>query len=578
MKIESRFSTRLALTAALLIIGAVSIQSAAFEFVYDDFGQIVYNPRVQSWKLAWGNFTSHVWAHTGDVALYYRPAFMIWLTANHSLFGLDPLFWHLSAIALYLASCLLLCFFACRLTESRGIAVIAVLLFGLHPAHVETVAWVSGATESLLGVMLLGSLLCYWKHQDSGRPRMSGWLVASLILGFLAVLTKETALVLPGLIICYEWIFHGGQTSRKARCWSAARAAAPYVLISIVFLVMRALALKRLAPPRTSSGLLSVLLAWPQVIAFYLGHILVPFRLSVFYHPLAVEHPEMRNFILPLLIVSAMAAALYYGSRCSQTFAFLSLWCAIMLVPMLNVTLWSNLESVHDRYLFLPSAAYCLMMAMAMARLWEVHRTYMITALLLITAGYIYVTENEIQYWRNDYELAQHGVTISPGHPIAAQLLGNTYIRQGRTADAIPWLVESLKANPRSARTLTDLSYCYSERNALPLAEESITTAISLKRSDPRAHLVLGMIRLKQNRLAEAEAVLRRGIQLQNKLTPGNEELFHYHLGDVLYAKGDPEGAIREYQLELRNDPAADPAVVPARERISQIEHALHQP
>jgi len=564
--------------AVLLITAAVYLPSAIFEFAYDDFGQIVYNPRIQSWNLTWSNFTSHVWAHTGDLPLYYRPVFILWLTANYSLFGLNPLFWHLAAIALHLAACVLLYVFAWRLTEEKWVAGVAVLLFGLHPAHVEAVAWVSGATEPLLAVLLFGSLLCYLKHRDSGRPGMTGSLAASRLLAFLAVLVKETALIMPALIFSFEWAFPTGKVSWKRRLWPAICAALPYVPISLAYLVMRALALKSVTPPRTTVGLRSVLLAWPQVVAFYTAHMLFPFRLSVFYNPLIVAHPGLWNFILPLTMIAAGAAALLYGSRRSRVFAFLSLWCAVMLVPMLNVTLWSNLENVHDRYLYLPSAAYCLMVAVVLARLRELHHTRSVLAVLIvIAAGYIYVTEQEIQYWRNDYELAQRGATVSPGHAIATQLLGNAYIRQGRIEAAIPWLVESAERNPYSVQTLCNLSYCYYEMNALPTAEECIAKAISLKGSEPRAHLVLGIIRSKQNRLAEAEAEIRRGLQLHRQLTSGGEVLFHYYLGNVLYAKGDMQGAMSEYRLELRNNPTFDPAVASAQARIDQLEQSQFQ-
>jgi tetratricopeptide (TPR) repeat protein len=567
-----------ATAAALLVIGVAYIQCAAFEFAYDDFGQIVFNPRVQSWKLGWSNFTSHVWAHTGDLPLYYRPLFMLWLTANHALFGLNPLFWHVAAVGLYLGSCLLLYLFACHLTEDRWVAVVAVLLFGLHPAHVEAVAWVSGTTESLLAVLLLGSLLCYLRHRNAGSAGMSVWLAASLFLAFLAVLTKETALIIPGLIFAYEWSFQRTGVSWRERLRPAIRAALLYVPVSLAFLVIRFLALKSLTPPHTTIGLRSVLFAWPQAIAFYTAHMLLPLRLSVFYNPLVVTHPGWQNFILPLAVSAAVAGALYYGSRRSQVFMFLALWCAMMLIPMLNVTLWANLENVHDRYLFLPSAAYCLIIALLLSRLREMKYTKSALAVLIVLAGgYIYLTEQGIGYWRNDYELAQRGVAVSPGHPIAAQLLGNAYIRQGSVKSAVPWLVEALEGNPKSVQTACSLAFCYSQMNALRLAEEAATRAISLKESEPRAHLVMGIVRLKQNRLEEAEAEIRQGIQLQDRLTSGSAVLFHSYLGDVLYARGDLQRAVVEYRLELRNNPDVDPAYSRALARVGQIEEQLRQ-
>jgi len=561
-----------AIAAALLLTAAAYLQSAVFEFAYDDYGQIVYNPRVQSWKLVWSNFTSHVWAHTGDLALYYRPVFMLWLAANYALFGLHPLFWHLTTVGLHLAACGLFYVFARRLTENQWTAVIATLLFGLHPAHVEAVAWISGATESLLAVLLFGSLLCYLRHRDSGKRGMTGSLAGSLVLAFLAALTKESALVLPGLIFSYEWAFYRASPSWKDRLRSAVRAMLPYVPVSAAYLVVRALVLKSAVPEQNMAGYRAVLLAWPEAIAFYIGHVLFPVHLSVFYKPLLVFHPGWQNFVLPLMAVAAGAGALYYGSRRSRVFAFLSLWCITLLVPMLNVTLWNNLENVHDRYLYLPSAAYCLILAMLLSRLKDLHHTRTVAAVLvLIAGGYIYVTEREMRYFRNDYELAHHGVALSPDHPIALQLLGNSFIRQGRVAEAVPWLVDGIGVDPKNVQTLLSLGFCYSEMDNLLLAEESITRAIALKGSEPRAHLLLGMVRLKQNRLTEAEAEIRLGLRLQRQLLSEGETLYHYYLGNVLYAKGDVQGAVGEYLLETRNNPANDPAVATAQARLEEI-------
>ena len=141
---------RLALGAALLITTAVYLQAVFFDFVYDDFAQIVYNPRIKSWHLALSYFTSHIWVQTGSLALYYRPVFMLWLRANHALFGLDPLWWHILVIVLHLGACCLLYIFSRRLTQDRWVSVVAVTLFGLHPIHIEGVVWVSGATEPLI--------------------------------------------------------------------------------------------------------------------------------------------------------------------------------------------------------------------------------------------------------------------------------------------------------------------------------------------------------------------------------------------------------------------------------------------
>jgi tetratricopeptide (TPR) repeat protein len=438
---------------------------------------------------------------------------------------------------------------------------------------VESVAWISGATEPLLAALLLGSLLAYMKHRDSNKTKTDRWHVTSLLLASLAVMAKETALIMPAIIFTYDWIF-GQHDARKIRLWSAVRAAVPFGFISAGFLILRTVALKSVAPPRAASGLGPVVLAWPEVVEFYSAHTLFPVRLSVFYKLFTVSSPGLRNFGLPLMLVLAVAAVLCYASRRSRALTFLSAWYAIMMVPILNVTLWSNAENVHDRYLYLPSAALCLMLASLLSRMRALgYCKTALAALIAIAVGYGFVTVRELQYWSDDYVLGQHGMSVSPGHPLAPQLVGNLYIRQQRVPEAIPYLVDALNAQPDNVTTLCSLGFCYAEVGALRLAEECITKALRVDGAEPRAHLVLGIVRFKQQRLDEAETEFRRGIELQHVST--GILLLHYYLGNVLYAKGNVQGARYEYQLELRNDPAIDPAFDAAQTQIGLIERLL---
>jgi protein O-mannosyl-transferase len=563
-----------ALCVSLLIVAAAYLQAIFFEFVYDDFEQIVYNPGIKSWDLALGYFKSHVWAQTGGVALYYRPLFMLWLTANHALFGLNPLYWHVAAIALHLLSCALLYFFVCRLTADRWVAVVAVLLFGLHPAHVESVAWVSGTTDTLSSVLLLGALLCYLRQRDSWATKVAVWRLTSLVLACLAVLAKEMALVIPALIFSYEWIFPQRDASRKERLVHAVRAAVPYALISIGYLIVRALALQRMTPPHTNAEFGSVLLAWPRVLMFYLIHALFPFRLSVFTNLVTVKHPGLENFVLPVVLLSLGLAVVCYGSGRSRVFAFLSAWCAIMVVPMLSVTFLYSVENVHDRYLYLLLAGLCIMLASLLARLREIGSSRSAhAALIAIAAGYTFVTVRESRYWADDIALAEHGIALARGHPLAPQVLGNAYIRQGQIREAIPYLLDSLDAMPDNVDSLCSLAICYSEIDAFPLAQEQLAKAIARDPLNPRAHQILGIIRLRQNRLEEAEAEIRRAIELKHG--PNAMLQSHYYLGEVLYAQGNAQGAMREYRLEVLNDPAFNSAVAAAQTRIDQLERQL---
>lgn len=208
--------TWMLLTLVLTLAFGAYSGSLNFEFVHDDRGQIVDNPAVHSWDYVRQYFTAHVWAHVDpkETGNYYRPLFLLWLRFNHMLFGLHPWRWHLSTILVHLGVTLCVYFLACRILKERLTAILAAILFGVHPVHIEAVAWVSGVTEPLLGVLFISSFLCYLRALES-RETARRWIGLSLVLFALALLEKETAIMLPALAFAYEWIYwEGVQTSQ----------------------------------------------------------------------------------------------------------------------------------------------------------------------------------------------------------------------------------------------------------------------------------------------------------------------------------------------------------------------------
>jgi tetratricopeptide (TPR) repeat protein len=549
---------------------AVYAQAAYFEFVYDDLSQIVQNPQIKSWSASLTYFRTHAWGHTHGLALYYRPVYMLWLTANYKLFGLNPFYWHVAVIALHIVCCVLVFLFVRRLTANQGIATGATLLFALHPAHVESVAWVSGATDPLLTALFLGAVLCYAKYLDF-KAGAGAWYLGSLILAALAVLTKETAVITPAIIFAYRWNFPRQGEASAARFSAAFYSASPYALISLCFWLARSAVLAGF-PQLPPAPIRSSFAAWPEILNFYEAHLVIPFNLSVFYNLFTVTQLSFRSFFLPLALAMAIAAGLYYAARRSRMWAFLAAWICIMFVPVLGITLWNNVENVHDRYLYLPSIAVCVVIA---AGLWKLNRINQAVAVFsLVTTGAVYavVTNSELAYWQDEHTLAERGIAVSPGNALAAQVEGNWLVRENRTAEAIPYFVDALSAQPNNLVSLSSLAYCYVDRRAFALAEEMINRGLRVDRDEPRVHLVLGILRMRQQRLDEAEAEIEHGLDLER--VPNGAIMYHYYLGDVLTAKGDLQAALREYRLEARNDPEVDPSAIAARERIVQVQKA----
>ena len=229
------------LVLGLLAIALAYIDTLRFQFVYDDLPQIVNNPLVHSWQYAPRYFIEHVWSQIpGLPGTYYRPVFLLWLRLNHACFGLSPFAWHLTTLLVHLAVTVLVYRLLFRVIADRLTAAFAAVLFGLHPVHIEAVAWISGVSEPLNAILFLGALLAYVRARERRSPL---WLAASLVLYIVAMLSKETALVLPAFVLLYEWLYHPGQAAGPPPLGQRLRRAvlflSPYVLLSLLYVALR---------------------------------------------------------------------------------------------------------------------------------------------------------------------------------------------------------------------------------------------------------------------------------------------------------------------------------------------------
>src|SRR5438067_2903080 len=190
--------------ASTVLVYANSLSGA---FVFDDTKQIAGNPALRSWGNIARAFTSDVWAFqrgtlTKDIPPpYYRPLFTAYLTINYQLFGLWEPGWHLMNLLVHTGATVAIYFLLKRLSGDRVIAPIAALIFGLHPAHVESVSWISGIPDPLAALFYAPSLIWYVRYRTDGERK---FLIASVIAYGLSALCKETPLALPLVFIVWE--------------------------------------------------------------------------------------------------------------------------------------------------------------------------------------------------------------------------------------------------------------------------------------------------------------------------------------------------------------------------------------
>lgn len=201
-----RKETRITNTAAVSVLAAVVFLSyfnaLTAGFITDDFGLVVNNPNIKSWSHLEHIFSSGYWDAAGCARGLYRPLTIFSFLLEYKFLGLDPKAFHLDNMLLHLAASAL-CYFLLKELFKEAVAPLAVaILFAAHPVHSEAVAWISGRAELLSGVLSLASMLIFIKKENDGRLPL-----ASLSVFFLALLSKESAVIVPFVIIACVYFF-----------------------------------------------------------------------------------------------------------------------------------------------------------------------------------------------------------------------------------------------------------------------------------------------------------------------------------------------------------------------------------
>ena len=189
----------------VVVISALPFLPALrYGFVYDDDVQVVATVAVRNVQSPANYFLTSVWALRNSAIPinfnYYRPLFYSWLRVGATLFGVHPLPWHLAVLLTHLAVAVLVFFLLRRHLRDPWMAVAGTLVFGLHPVHIESVVWISGVTDLLAALGILGSFLIWLRKME---PPRAGLLIGSLVCYGGALMCKETAVVLPAIVFAY---------------------------------------------------------------------------------------------------------------------------------------------------------------------------------------------------------------------------------------------------------------------------------------------------------------------------------------------------------------------------------------
>jgi hypothetical protein len=448
-----------------------------------------------------------------------------------------------------------------------GVAAVAGLLFGLHPVHVEAVAYIN--TEPLSIFLMLGTLLAFCRSQESGHRFW--WLALSLVLTAATLLSKESGMVLPILIGAYVLIY-GGTGGRESapssfaeqfvpRLRSALLASLPFWAVVLAYVPLRIWALKGFAHVVTPISLAQEIFTVPSVLLFYLRLLVWPSGLSCYYDTPYVSAPGWRDCILPAAVLAAVAVALAFWYRHAvprapqeaKAIALATFLMILTLVPVLNFRLLPEGEIAHDRYLYLPSVGFVLIVAILLRpvmRVAERSPAWALSGALAVSGVMGCATARQCLLWSDDLSLNYRAHQIAPHNVSATTSLAAAVAEHGMDGTALALYQQALAIQPGFWQANVNMGYLYYAHGDFPKAARYFSAAGAANPADGDQFLYLGMALLQMGRTGEAERALRMALLAR----PAGKN-YHLGLALVLQREGNFPQAMQEVKAELANDP-----------------------
>lgn len=333
-----------AISLILILIFFLFSPSLKNGFVnWDDPEHLTENTMVKvlSWESVKKIFTSFY-------TLNYHPLALLSYALEYHFFGLNSFVYHSTNLVLHLLNSLLVFWLISMLTGRITVSFITAILFGIHPLHVESVAWVCGRREILYSVFFLGSIIEYLYYR---RDKVVRYYYYSLFLFILAVLSKAVAVNLPFVLLLCDYFIEG---RLKRENWIKKTL---YFGIAIIGAMITFFARKD-SGDIGQIGVFQIiynLCIASHSLVFYLVKMAAPVRLSVVYPYPSDELSKLPwGYLISPLIVLLLVLLVKFSLRWTKKVVFGSLFFLITVLPVLQILRSVTAFAAADRYTYIP--------------------------------------------------------------------------------------------------------------------------------------------------------------------------------------------------------------------------------
>lgn len=446
----------------------------------------------------------------------YVPLTLLSFAVEYHFVQLKPFSYILHNILLHIAVTLMIFIFGLKIGLKERAAFLGALIFGLHPMHVESVAWITERKDVLYAFFYMLAILVYWKYLENKKLSVFIWTIA---LGLLSMLSKPMALSLPFVLLVCDWLY-GRKFNRQVFIEKGIHL---IYIVPIAYLTFKAHHAR--APLK---DFVEGYMLWIWSFTFYLKKFFFPLTLDPIYNvpkPIGFAHIDYNiAFIIFGIFIYMMIR--HHQNRWLR-FAFFYYFASIFFIIRMKTEI--HVSTVADRFMYLPSLGFCLLIGYFIDdRLshflkrtrWKYITTAVITLLFFCllalktykqcdvwkdsetiwnivlktspnstaynNRGQMYLDSKRFELAIKDFNMA---IKILPKHSQAHYNKGIAFQEQNKFEEAIASYDNALKYNPQYYQAYHNKSFVYLKMKKYDLALENCTKGLSI---NPKSEGMLG--------------------------------------------------------------------------------------
>ncbi len=455
-------------------------------------------------------FKKEVFLSLQKSAAYYRPILTLSFMFDAQISGASPFFYHLTNVIYHAINSILVFIFLKKLKICERVAFFLSLLFSIHPIITQAVAWIPGRNDSSLGLFTLLSFIFYIDYLEKGQGKNYFLFILFFIM---AILTKETAIILPFFYLLYLVLFDKEKSHNLLEIilgfWGA----------FFLWFILRQSAIKNIIYLPINEVFQALIKNSPAFF-LYLGKVFFPFNLSVL--PTLIDGTLNWGIISTLICLFLIVLSQKINWR---LLIFGICWLILFLFPNFVRPKTQTAPNFLEHRFYLPFVGLLIFFAsLSLVNQFlslPLRKNFFLIFLLgissIITFLHLFNFRDRLVFWQN-------AVKTSPSSPLAHRNFGAMLYFEGKINEAKKEYEKALQLNPNEPMTHNNIGVIYLDQNKLDEAEKEFKKELAVNHNYDKALFNLGLVYFKKKNFEKAKEYFEKTLLVN----PHYQEAYQY--------------------------------------------------